>query len=87
MTGPLDPAAVAATLPGTPEVTEPAGAPDLYDPRIVSALLQVADLSLSPEWQDRLLATLNDLQPAVHRLRELDLGETPPATAFDPRWS
>ena len=74
-------------LPGTPEVTSPADAPQLYSPAIVAAVLEVADLTLTAEWQDKLLATLNDLQPAVHRLRQLDLGETPPATAFDPRWS
>jgi hypothetical protein len=74
-------------LPQSPEVTEPAHAPELYDAGTLTALLQVADLSLTPEWQGLLLATLTDLQPALHRLRALDLGETPPATAFDPRWS
>ena len=74
-------------LPTTPEVTSPAGAPQLYSPEIVSAVLEMADLTLTAEWQALLLSTLNDLQPAVHRLRQLDLGETPPATAFDPRWS
>lgn len=74
-------------LPLSPEVTEPPGAPPLYDADTVAALLEVADLTLDEEWQAKLLATLDDLQPAVHRLRALDLGETPPATAFDPRWS
>jgi len=74
-------------LPLSPEVTEPPGAPPLYDVDTVAALLKVADLTLDEEWQAKLLATINDLQPAVHRLRALDLGETPPATAFDPRWS
>lgn len=74
-------------LPLSPEVTETPGAPPLYDAATVAALLAVADLTLDEEWQGKLLDTLNDLQPAVHRLRAVELGETPPATAFDARWS
>jgi hypothetical protein len=74
-------------LPLSPEVTEPPGAPTLYTAETLTGMLDLAELTLSPEWQGKLLDTLNDLQPAVNRLRSLDLGETPPATAFDARWS
>lgn len=74
-------------LPLSPEVTEPAGSPQLFSADTVAVLLQVADLSLTEQWQGLLLDTLHDLEPAVHRLRAFDMGETPPATAFDARWS
>jgi hypothetical protein len=80
------PAAAEIDLPLSPEVTEPPGAPQLYDAETLTAMLKVADLTLTDEWQLNLLATANDLEPALHRLRALDLGETPPATAFDARW-
>jgi hypothetical protein len=80
------PTAAEIELPLSPEVTEPPGAPQLYDAETLTAVLRVADLTLTDEWQQKLLATVNDLEPALHRLRALDLGETPPATAFDARW-
>ena len=49
-------------------------------------LLAVARLPLTPERKAVARPALELIYSLVDSLDGIDLGETPPATAFDPRW-
>lgn len=74
-------------LPAASPVTDPAPDQPVFTAERLAATLEVAQLSLTAERQAVLLDALSALQPALHLLRGAELGETPPATAFDAGWS
>ncbi len=49
-------------------------------------LTRVARLPLSAERQEVTGGALGAIYGLIDLLDDLELGETPPATAFDPRW-
>jgi len=59
----------------------------LYTAERLDVLLELAELPLSPQRKEKLIETLPDLDQKVAKIRSVALGETPPATAFDARWS
>jgi hypothetical protein len=56
------------------------------DTAVFAALLQSAQLTLPPERIDELSAVGIASLGMVRRVSEVDLGETPPATAFNASW-
>ena len=77
---------IVADAPLPAEVVAPGTAPTLYSADGLGALLTLAELPLGADPQAEMITALADLEPAVHVIRSVDLGETPPATAFNPRW-
>ena len=49
-------------------------------------LLAAARLDLPPDRRDAVLASLSGVHQLLDLMDAVPLGETPPATAFDPRW-
>lgn len=49
-------------------------------------LLGAARLDLSPDRHEALLASLTGVHQLLDGLDTIEMGETPPATAFDARW-
>lgn len=47
---------------------------------------RMARLDLPPERRPTLGGAMEGIYALIDRLDGVDLGETPPATAFDPRW-
>jgi hypothetical protein len=47
---------------------------------------RAARLDLAAERQEAVGAFLGEMYALIDRLDDVPLGETPPATAFDPRW-
>jgi hypothetical protein len=58
----------------------------VLDAERLRALAAFTGLELAPGRADLLRASLAELLGDLDRVGELPLGETPPATAFDPRW-
>jgi hypothetical protein len=56
------------------------------DTAVFAALLQSAQLTLPPDRIDALSAVGIASLGMVRRVSEVDLGETPPATAFNASW-
>ncbi len=56
------------------------------DTAVFAALLQSAQLTLPPERIEELSAVGIASLGMVRRVSEVDLGETPPATAFNASW-
>ena len=56
------------------------------DSAVFAALLQSAQLTLTPDRVDELSAVGIASLGMVRRVSEADLGETPPATAFNASW-
>ncbi len=52
----------------------------------LSHLLRHAELELDAERRAALLPVLEQIAPAVAAVRGVDVGELPPAAAFDARW-
>lgn len=56
-------------------------------PELVTALAQYARLPLTEDRIDVVGPAIGLVNGLVDQLDALDLGDTPPATAFDARWS
>jgi len=56
------------------------------DTAVFAALLQSAQLTLPPERVDELSAVGIASLGMIRRVSEVDLGETPPQTAFNASW-
>jgi hypothetical protein len=57
-----------------------------FDPDAVQVLARLAGLPLSPDRVPALARELTQMYGALDARADVSLGETPPATAFDPRW-
>lgn len=55
-------------------------------PELLSALASYARLPVPPERSDGVGALVQGVYQLVDVLDEVDLADTPPATAFDARW-
>ena len=78
-----------ANDPGAPAGGPPLGgpAPRVLDAERVRAMAGLVRLELATDREPLLVRALGDLLRDLDRVGELPLGETPPATAFDPRWA
>lgn len=56
------------------------------DDEMLVALSQRAGLDLGPERRSAVVPALNGVLEQFEALDAIDVGETPPAHAFDPRW-
>ncbi|MPY95641.1 MAG: hypothetical protein GEV08_22060 [Acidimicrobiia bacterium] len=52
----------------------------------LAELLRHAELELDEERRAALLPALEQVEAAIAAVRAVDVGELPPATAFDARW-
>lgn len=83
---PADPDGPAAgPIPGGPVAGGPI--PRVVDAERVRAMAGFVRLDLAAGREQLLITALGELLGDVDRVGELPLGETPPATAFDPRWA
>lgn len=55
-------------------------------PARIDELLRHAELDLDDERRAALLPVLEGIGAAIAAVRAVDVGELPPATAFDARW-
>lgn len=53
---------------------------------VFESVAGVARLTVPADRTDAVRKSIETLYALIDRLDELDLGETPPATAFDARW-
>lgn len=58
----------------------------LDDPAVIATLTRVARLPLPPERLAVVGPALKDMYASFDVLAAVPMGETPPQTAFDPRW-
>jgi hypothetical protein len=56
------------------------------DTAVFAALLRSAQLTLAPEQIEELSAAAIETLSSVRRVSEVELGETPPASAFNASW-
>ena len=61
-------------------------APRSFSGETLAAVLRTARLELTEERAALVGATAEGIYALIDRLGEVPLGETPPATSFDPRW-
>jgi Asp-tRNA(Asn)/Glu-tRNA(Gln) amidotransferase C subunit len=52
----------------------------------IEHLARVARLELAPDRMEIIGPVLKEVYALIDMLDDIPLGETPPATAFDPRW-
>lgn len=60
--------------------------PKPIGPDEISALSRVARLDLSDERKNAVAPALDGVLQLCDALDSIDVGETPPTNAFDPRW-
>jgi Asp-tRNA(Asn)/Glu-tRNA(Gln) amidotransferase C subunit len=58
-----------------------------YGTAEVDALARLAGLDVPPERAQELARELTEMYADLDLLAAVPLGDTPPATAFDPRWT
>ncbi|MBB3084638.1 hypothetical protein [Geodermatophilus sabuli] len=59
---------------------------DNFDEAGLTALVSFARLDLSPERKAAMAPALDLIVGLIDSLDAVDVGETPPASAYDPRW-
>jgi Asp-tRNA(Asn)/Glu-tRNA(Gln) amidotransferase C subunit len=58
-----------------------------YEPDEVGILARLAGIEVPPERAAALARELTEMYADLDRLAAVPLDQTPPATAFDPRWT
>ena len=58
-----------------------------YEPGEVGILARLAGIEVPPERAAALARELTEMYADLDRLAAVPLDQTPPATAFDPRWA
>lgn len=58
----------------------------LFSAEVLASAARTARLDVAPERLETVGRTLTEMYALIDRLDDVPLGDTPPATAFDPRW-